>query len=71
MDLAQGSGQTVLYQVVSGGDIARERPGVTPQARDLGFDVPMDVDHESVSRWLPRWGGRCDRRRLYRRAVIG
>jgi hypothetical protein len=53
MDLAQGSGQAVLHQVVSGGDIARERPGVTPQARDLGLDVPIDVDHENVSRWLP------------------
>ena len=50
MEFAERAGQTILYEVIRRGDIARERARIPAQTRDLGFDAPMNVGHEILSR---------------------
>ncbi len=47
MKLPQGTGEAILDKVIGGRDIARQRPGIAPQAGDLGFDTPMNFHENS------------------------
>jgi hypothetical protein len=55
---SEGTGQAVLNQIIRRGDIACERARIPAQARDLGFDAPMNVGHEFLSRKTRSVGGR-------------
>src|SRR6185437_7088435 len=52
MQLAEGAGEAILNEIVSRGDVASQRAGVSPQTRDLGFDAPINVGHELPSHLL-------------------
>ena len=48
MRFAKGTGQAVLYEIVGGDEIARQRAGIASQAGNFGFDVPIWVDQREL-----------------------
>jgi hypothetical protein len=53
MELAEGPGQAILYQIVCCGDIARQCPRVATQPRDFSLDALIDIAHENASQLSP------------------
>jgi len=49
VEFGQSTGQTILYEIVGSNGVASQCAGVTPQARNLGFDLAMKVIQGSIS----------------------
>jgi hypothetical protein len=48
MQLAESAGEAVLNEIVGGGVVPGQCPGITPKAWDFRFDVPVRVPHEKL-----------------------
>lgn len=49
VEFAERPRQTILNKIVGCGDIASQRPRVSPKARDLGLDTLVNITHEFAS----------------------
>jgi hypothetical protein len=45
MHLAQGARQTILHEIIGRADVPGQRSSIPPEARDFGFDPPINVGH--------------------------
>jgi hypothetical protein len=52
MEPGEGAGETILDEIVGGPDVADQRAGIAPQARNLGFDIAVTGGHERLLAWL-------------------
>ncbi len=71
MQFAEGAGEAILHEIVRRGDVASQRTGIAPQARNLCFDAAMDIGHEKPPQLVATGRGPIGIPGVYRRAVIG
>jgi hypothetical protein len=48
MQFGERAGQAILNEIVGRRDIAAQRPSITPQARDFGFDTLVQTVHKGL-----------------------